>query len=98
MAHAFPAAIFFRRWEAMLNPCRWCGEKAQLERNQSDWTLEDRLRVTCPEVHEPIYLANSIYRGVDSARYFGNLFAACKQLADFWNEIHDGPAFMAGLA
>lgn len=98
MAYAFPEKLLYARWERMLNPCRWCGEPARLERNNSNWSMETQLRATCEAVHDPVYLGSGVETIVDMARYYDRLFQAVQHLAGIWNERHDGPGFIAGLA
>lgn len=100
MASALPFRDLRLRFEARLNPCRDCGEAAGIERNQSDWAWEERFRATCPAVHDPIYLGGAVYRQVtDGAEaYLRQLLAALDLLVELWNDRHDGPGFIAGLA
>ncbi len=98
MAYTIQPRLIEQRFNAILNACRWCGEKGEVQRNESSYRMEEEVRATCPSVCHPIYLERTINRGEPMEKYFGSLFAGLKALADCWNGENDGPAFMAGLA
>lgn len=87
-----------RRFSAMLNACRWCGEKGEVQRNQSHYEMAEQVRATCPRVCKPIYLERSFHHGMPLAHYYNDLFGGLRALAQVWNDEHDGPGFFAGLA
>lgn len=99
MAYAFPAKMMYGRFESRLNPCRWCGGKAEFQREQFDYGFQESVRVTCLRNDEPIY-TDPIYRDMttDTAEYFGRIFSALFGLVNNWNARNDGPGFIAGLA
>lgn len=87
-----------RRVAAKLNPCRWCGGRADVRRITMDWGYEDTLWVGCQMNHEPVHLMGCLFHDGDLPRYYKRLLDTLGTLVELWNERHDGPGFMAGLA
>lgn len=60
--------------------------------------MDERVRVACTVCNvEFTYWPDPVHMDTPEI-YWAGLFSALKRLADFWNERHDGPGFMVGLA
>lgn len=99
MARVIHSKLIYQRFESRLNPCRWCGERAEFQRERSNFNWREDVRVCCPQVEEPIY-AEPVDGNLmmDAAKYYDHIFHMLLAMVDLWNDRNDAPGFIVGLA
>lgn len=97
MAYALDIRAVVRVTERMLNPCRYCGEKASIQSRDLSYAVAEEIRATCPAGCDPVYLS-AILENFDIVQKWRMMKEGLIQLLAMWNDRHDGPAFFAGLA